>query len=180
MTRFYKRPVLLIEFDENKSFSLRGNYAKETTLKEVSNKLVLLTLHFPKLRILWCSSPYATAELFQEIKLGRPEPDPSKAATVSTTDEATVSQERFNQGPRELLMKLPGVTHRNCYALMNRVDSVAALCNLSEIELTKIMENSADAKNLHRFLHLDYAEKSEDFVRPDKPKPKFRFGKKVS
>ena len=28
--------------------------------------MILLTLHFPKLRILWCSSPNETAEIFEE------------------------------------------------------------------------------------------------------------------
>ena len=26
-------------------------------------------MHFPRLRILWCQSPYATAELFEELKV---------------------------------------------------------------------------------------------------------------
>lgn len=180
MTRFYKRPVLLIEFDENKSFSLKGNYAKETTLKEVSNKLVLLTLHFPKLRILWSSSPFASAELFQELKAGRMEPDVAVAATVSSTDEGTVAEEKFNQGPMELLLKFPGVSHKNCYLIMNRVDSIADLCNLSEAELTAVMGGSMEAKKLHSFLHLEYEEKMEETVRPDKPRPKYRFGRRVT
>ncbi|OQV12940.1 DNA repair endonuclease XPF [Hypsibius exemplaris] len=183
MTRFYKKPVLLIEFDQNKSFSLRGNYAKDTTLKEVSNKLVVLTLHFPKLRILWCSSPYATAELFQELKLGRPEPDPTKAATVTAVDDATTSEERFSQAAKELLLKLPGVNHRNCLTIMHRVESIAALCKLEEKDLAAAMGNPADARTLYKFIHTDYESNAEEAAKNDanaKPKTKYRFGKKVS
>lgn len=32
-------------------------------------KLQLLTLHFPKLRIIWSPGPYATAQLFEELKV---------------------------------------------------------------------------------------------------------------
>jgi len=32
-------------------------------------KLQLLTLHFPKLKIVWSPSPHATAQLFEELKV---------------------------------------------------------------------------------------------------------------
>lgn len=41
----------------------------DVTMQETTTKLTLLTMHFPKLRILWCQSPYATAELFEELKV---------------------------------------------------------------------------------------------------------------
>ena len=171
----------MIEFDQNKSFSLRGNYAKESTLKDVSNKLVLLTLHFSKLRILWCSSPYATAELFQELKLGRPEPDPAKAMTMTSMDEATTSNERFNQAAKEVLLKLPGLNAKNYMAVMHRVDSIAALCELSEGDLVSVLGSTADAKNLYKFLRQDYEEKAEEKTGEStkSTKPKYRFGKRV-
>jgi DNA excision repair protein ERCC-4 len=37
--------------------------------QHISSKLVLLTMNFPKLRILWCSSPNETAEIFEELKV---------------------------------------------------------------------------------------------------------------
>ena len=33
------------------------------------SRLTLLTMHFPRLRLLWCPSPYTTAELFDELKV---------------------------------------------------------------------------------------------------------------
>lgn len=43
--------------------------SSEVSIQDVTSRLALLTLHFPKLRILWCQSPYATAELFEELKV---------------------------------------------------------------------------------------------------------------
>merc|ERR1712170_244425 len=59
MTRYYKRPVLLIEFDANKPFALQGKYSlsNELNSNDTMSRLTLLTLHFPRLRILWCQSP---------------------------------------------------------------------------------------------------------------------------
>lgn len=37
--------------------------------QDVISRLALLTLHFPRLRVFWCPSPYATADLFAEIKV---------------------------------------------------------------------------------------------------------------
>ena len=41
----------------------------EISTNDTISRLTLLTLHFPKLRILWCQSPYATAELIEELKV---------------------------------------------------------------------------------------------------------------
>ena len=52
MTRFYNSPMLLIEFDDKKPFSLQGKYylSKDLQSSDIVAKLQLLTLHFPKLR----------------------------------------------------------------------------------------------------------------------------------
>lgn len=36
---------------------------------DISSKLVLLTLAFPKLRIIWSSSPHETAKIFLDLKV---------------------------------------------------------------------------------------------------------------
>jgi DNA excision repair protein ERCC-4 len=51
----------------------------------IQSKLVLLTLAFPRLRIIWSSSPYATAEIFADLKKDSPQPDPEKAALVGAS-----------------------------------------------------------------------------------------------
>lgn len=49
----------------------QGNYYVSRDLKntEITAKLQLLTLHFPKLKLIWSPSPHATAQLFEELKV---------------------------------------------------------------------------------------------------------------
>ncbi|XP_067027511.1 DNA repair endonuclease XPF-like isoform X2 [Acropora muricata] len=115
MTRFYKKPVLLIEFDPNKSFSLqvKSSLSSEVSVNDISSKLTLLTLHFPKLRILWCHSPYATAELFDDLKANHPEPDASTAMAVGTDPTLPSSEITYSMGPQDFILKLPGINFKN-------------------------------------------------------------------
>ena len=70
MTRFYTRPMLLIEFDQNKPFALQGKYylSKDIASSDLVQRLQLLTIHFPKLRILWSPSPHATGNCKEGFK----------------------------------------------------------------------------------------------------------------
>ncbi|KAF5530520.1 DNA excision repair ERCC-4, partial [Fusarium phyllophilum] len=83
MFQFYKSVMLLIEFDQNKSFTLEpfadlsgslNSVAPTNMSSDLQSKLVLLTLAFPKLRIIWSSSPYQTAEIFESLKTQEEEP----------------------------------------------------------------------------------------------------------
>ncbi|XP_050569688.1 DNA repair endonuclease XPF isoform X2 [Cygnus atratus] len=109
MSRYYKRPVLLIEFDPNKPFSLipRGSLRQEISSSDVTSKLTLLTLHFPKLRILWCPSPHATAELFEELKQNHPQPDAETAMAITADSETLPESDKYNPGPQDFLLKMP-------------------------------------------------------------------------
>ncbi|KAJ7411087.1 DNA repair endonuclease XPF [Willisornis vidua] len=160
MCRYYKRPVLLIEFDPNKSFSLipRGSLHQEISSNDVTSKLTLLTLHFPKLRILWCPSPHATAELFEELKHNHPQPDAETAMAVTADSEILPESDRYNPGPQDFLLKMPGVNAKNCRALMHHVKSIAELVTLSKDELARILGNAANASQLFDFIHLTYTE----------------------
>ncbi|NXL30541.1 XPF endonuclease, partial [Glaucidium brasilianum] len=160
MSRYYKRPILLIEFDPNKPFSLipRGSLHQEISSNDVTSKLTLLTLHFPKLRILWCPSPHATAELFEELKQNHPQPDAETAMAVTADSEILPESDKYNPGPQDFLLKMPGVNAKNCRALMNHVKSIAELVTLSKDELSKILGNAANATQLFDFIHLSYKE----------------------
>ena len=50
MTRFYTKPMLLIEFDQNKPFALQGKYylSRDIAATDLVARLQLLTIHFPK------------------------------------------------------------------------------------------------------------------------------------
>ncbi|KFQ24089.1 DNA repair endonuclease XPF, partial [Merops nubicus] len=160
MSRYYKRPILLIEFDPNKPFSLipRGSLHQEISSNDITSKLTLLTLHFPRLRILWCPSPHATAELFEELKQNYPQPDAETAMAVTADSEILPESDKYNPGPQDFLLKMPGINAKNCRALMNHVKSIAELATLSKDELSEILGNAANATQLFDFIHLTYKE----------------------
>ncbi|XP_029954633.1 DNA repair endonuclease XPF [Salarias fasciatus] len=156
MTRYYQKPVLLIEFDPAKPFSLmaRSDFRHEISSNDVSSKLTLLTLHFPRLRILWCPSPHATAELFLELKQGRAQPDAAAAQAVTAeSDTVAESADLYNPGPYDFLLKMPGINAKNCRALIKNADSLADVAKLSQDRLAEILGNVNHAKSLYEFLH---------------------------
>ncbi|XP_070845942.1 DNA repair endonuclease XPF [Chaetodon trifascialis] len=156
MTRYYRKPVLLIEFDPAKPFSLtaRSDFRHEISSNDISAKLTLLTLHFPRLRILWCPSPHATADLFLDLKQGRPEPDAAAAQAVTAeSDMVAGSADLYNPGPYDFLLKMPGVNTKNYRALIKNADSLADLAKLSRDKLAEILGNANNAKLLYEFLH---------------------------
>ncbi|CUA73275.1 DNA excision repair protein ERCC-4 [Rhizoctonia solani] len=171
MTAYYKQPVLLIEFEENKSFTLQafqdtrptsrkkdkaGPNAPEIDDWDIQSKLVLLTLAFPKLRIIWSSSPYATADIFTEFKKNNKEPDPQVAITVGA-EEAGDENPAVNQLAEEMLRALPGVTQKNYRGIMNRVGSLREFCELSLRQMQDIMGDEP-GKACHTFLHTTRSE----------------------
>lgn len=58
--------------------------SNEISPHHVSSKLALLTIHFPRLRILWCSSCAETADIFDELKANSPQPDVQTAMSIKT------------------------------------------------------------------------------------------------
>ncbi|KAG5219812.1 DNA repair protein [Salix suchowensis] len=68
----YVKPTA--KYPQKKGGGIEGNQA----VTSLQSKIVLLLLHFPRVRIIWASSPYATVEIFQELKQANPEPIPSK------------------------------------------------------------------------------------------------------
>ncbi|XP_043945344.1 DNA repair endonuclease XPF [Protopterus annectens] len=155
MCRYYKRPILLIEFDPSKPFSLtsRGFIHQEISVNDITSKLTLLTLHFPRLRVLWCPSPHATAELFEELKQNRPQPITVKAMAITADSETIHESDRYNPGPQDFLLKMPGINAKNCRALMNHVKSIAELATLPQERLAEILGNSVNGRQLYEFVH---------------------------
>ncbi|KAM0712182.1 hypothetical protein Q7P37_011276 [Cladosporium fusiforme] len=142
MFQHYKNPMLLIEFDQQKAFTLEpfanlsatiGNAGPGDT--DLQSKLVLLTLAFPRLRIIWSSSPYQTAEIFEELKKQQEEPDPYKAVQTGLEDGEDPESKTFNQTPQEMLRAVPGVTSKNVASLVLEFENVQAVANADENEL---------------------------------------------
>lgn len=159
MFQFYKSPMLLIEFDQNKSFTLEPFADLSGTLNSVNpanvssdlqSKLVLLTLAFPKLRIIWSSSPYQTAEIFESLKAQEEEPDPIAAVRAGLEKDqdgdAAAGEQSFNQQPEEMLMHVPGVTGKNVRNITLKAENIREVANLTTDELETMVGVEAGRK----------------------------------
>lgn len=162
MSIHYQHPILLIEFDQERAFTLEtlGGDAKHpkaatATELDVQSKLVLLTLSFPRLRLIWSSSPYATAEIFADLKQGHDEPDATTAAAVGMDDDA-LGESTLNLTPVDMLRAMPGVTAKNYVYLMNAVESVQDLC-ATPLERLEQLIGREPGRKLHAFLHATAA-----------------------
>lgn len=155
MIMLYKKPILLIEFDQNKAFSLQGKYYFNSSASQnVISKLILLTCHFPELRILWCPSPYATAEMFELLKLKREQPDEKKAMLMKIEgEEGEMASNKFNTVATDFISKLPGLNSKNMWSIMRNVTSIADLINYSEDQFNKFLNNSGAAKSLWKSIN---------------------------
>lgn len=152
MCKYYKTPVLLIEFTPEKSFSLQdpSQLGPDISPKNISSKLTLLTLHFPHVRILWSRSPHETVKLFKGLKAGKAEPNLEEACAKGSGGET--SSTKSSGVALEMLMKMPGVTKHNFRKIVNRVKNLAELSQLTLQDLEPLI-GTANAKQLHTFLH---------------------------
>lgn len=169
MTRFYTKPILLIEFDQNKPFHLQGRYMLSRDMDinnaEIMQKLQLLTIHFPKLRLVWSPSPYATAQLFEEIKQNKEQPDPNAAVQTGSEDpslELDTIADRHNSSIHDFMLKLPGVNLKNIHAIMRKGKSLKEMLKMDEKQLTELVGNDKDAKALWTSLHVKQKPSQDD------------------
>lgn len=167
MLQHYKYPMLLIEFDQKKSFTLDPfsdfslSSSSSTTMASASNpssdiqsKLVLLTIAFPRLKIIWSSSPYQTAEIFEELKKQQEEPDPIRAVQIGlgAGEDPAEGQQSFNQTPHDMLRCVPGVTAKNMARLTLEVGDLVDVSNLEEGELDMYVGREA-GRQVWRFFN---------------------------
>ena len=183
MSRHYKQPMLLIEFDANKAFSFqsRGVTGNRMSLKDLNQKLALLLLHFPKLRLAWCSSPAASAQLFHEMKMSREQPDIAKAASITDDENAEGStQQLYNAAPYDLLLKLPGIDSKNCRRILHHVTNLQELCEMSETQLASLLDSKMNAESLYSFLHKKTEPASDLSDKPSRSKMKRPFSSSLT
>ncbi|KAF8168566.1 hypothetical protein B0H34DRAFT_646899 [Crassisporium funariophilum] len=173
MSVHYKHPVLLIEFEEDKAFSLEvigdiKSFAKASnkypakkpngpsdlpsySSPTIQSKLVLLTLTFPRVRIIWSSSPYATSEIFNDLKTNNLEPEATKAVSVGADDDPNAGA-GVNTAAEELLRCLPGITIKNVKYVMSKVKNVRELCKLELNQVQDIL-GAEPGKACFDFIH---------------------------
>ncbi|XP_021813564.1 DNA repair endonuclease UVH1 isoform X1 [Prunus avium] len=163
MVRYYRIPVLLIEFSQDKSFSFQSasDIGDDVTPNSIISKLSLLALHFPRLRIIWSRSLHATAEIFTTLKANQDEPDETKAMRVGVPSEDGVVEddvraENYNTSAVEFLRRLPGVTDSTYRALMDGCKSLAELALMPVERLAELMGGQKAARTLRDFLDAKY------------------------
>jgi DNA excision repair protein ERCC-4 len=166
MMQHYKSPMLLIEFDQNKSFTLEpfadlsgslSSVSSTNASSDLQSKLVLLTLAFPKLRIIWSSSPYQTAEIFESLKAQEPEPDPILAVRIGLEGGQRAEDQAFNREPQDMLRVIPGVTGKNIKNLVVEMGSLKEVANASVEELEPAVGKEA-GRQIHRFFNKSVVE----------------------
>ncbi|GAB1312135.1 DNA repair protein RAD16 [Madurella fahalii] len=167
MFQYYRNPMLLIEFDQNKSFTLEPFADLSGSLSSVSaanagandlqSKIVLLTLAFPKLRIIWSSSPYETAEIFERLKSQEDEPDPVAAVRAGLDKDAPAEEQAFNAEPQEMLAAVPGVTQKNIVNIALETENIKEVANMTVEELEPLVGREAAGK-IYGFFARDLLE----------------------
>jgi DNA excision repair protein ERCC-4 len=145
MSKFYKCPCLLIEFDPSKSFCLQNSneLGIEIRTDSTCSKMVLLTTHFTKLRLLWSRSPHETLRIFRELKQNHEEVDVDKAMEVGRNESVEAfleeaDEEEVNETARDMLLRLPGVNVHSARKIMEACDSIAELAELPREDLRRI------------------------------------------
>ena len=149
MTLHYPKPILLIEYPNHNSFSL--TFTGIESDMEVAKRLVLLVLHFPKLAIIWASSPAATAEIFEDLQLDQPDPDLKKAQECGIESETKLDS-ATNQTPSEMLLALPGISFKNYRHVMSHVKNLRELSELSLDDCCALI-GAENGRMLHNFFH---------------------------
>lgn len=187
MMQYYKSPLLLIEFDQNKSFTFdafasvptgstfmtdygfsssgtatstsSSSLANPSNPKSAQHLLVLLTLAFPRLKIVWSSSPYQTAEIFAELKKNAQEPDPLRAVQLGLDIDisnssgsadvmaaAGIEHRTFNLLPQDMLRAVPGVTPQALERLIIETDNISDIANMDVEQLDPLVGTEAARK----------------------------------
>lgn len=164
MFKWYARPVLLIEFEEGKSFSfepfttgfLTNNstkHVKNADLEQLQLRMAALVRSFPRLSILWSSSPFETARLFRELKANQNEPDVEFALTAGMND--TNNGSGFNEDAIKLLRLIPGITDASSLLIIGRVKNLYDFCQMSVADMSEII-GLENAQKAYKFINKQY------------------------
>lgn len=161
MLQHYKSPMLLIEFDQNKSFTLEpfadlsgslSSVSAANATSDLQSKLVLLTLAFPRLKLIWSSSPYQTAEIFENLKSQEEEPDPITASRLGLEKDQMAEDQAYSREPQDMLRTVPGITAKNIKSLVLEAENIREVSNMSVDDLEPLIGRTA-GRQVHGFFN---------------------------
>ncbi|XP_022646703.1 DNA repair endonuclease XPF-like isoform X2 [Varroa destructor] len=143
MSLHYETPVVLIEFSTLEAFSFKNKLQSEMIQKKTITRLVMLTIQFPKLRLLWSPTPHATAELFELLKTNKPQPSLEEALKITEKElkHEGGSLDRFNSKTMRFLEALPGVGTHTKFKIMRRFTTLRDLFLAEEDVLLDVFES---------------------------------------
>ncbi|OBA23690.1 hypothetical protein METBIDRAFT_38064 [Metschnikowia bicuspidata var. bicuspidata NRRL YB-4993] len=164
MFRHYELPCLLIEFDESKSFSFKpfsdvrppgqktsGAQGTMIQNKEIQLKIAELLVSFPKLKVIWSSSPYESAQIFLELKAAQEEPNIEEALSKGVNPSIATEEgpPNFNDDAVDVLQTIPGINNTNYISVIQKVRNMIELVCLLREELIDLLgtENGNKAFN---------------------------------
>ncbi len=155
MSQNYEVPVLLIEFAAEKKFMLQlaDDIGDDISTKNITTKLSMLVLHFPRLRILWSRSPLQTVDLFEKLTKDCPPVNIEKALSCGSAGAATeeLHEGGLNRLSVDFLLKLPGVNEWNFRALMRATSCVSGIHKMERDRLNDAL-GERNTERLHKFL----------------------------
>ncbi|CAK7893180.1 DNA repair protein Rad1p [[Candida] anglica] len=173
MFRYYEFPTLLIEFDENKSFSFEpfsetrafggaatsgaksALAATKFLQQDIQSKIIMLLVTFPKLKIIWSSSPYETAQILLSLKSNQEEPNVGEAIAKGVNSNIlTTSQSPpvYNEDSIDLIKNIPGINDNNYFQIISRVKSIEDLVDISQQTLIEILGDE-NGRKAYEFMH---------------------------
>lgn len=160
MFKFYECPVLLLEFDQAKSFSMepfsedkRSRDSARLAQEQVQQNLALLLQHYPRLKIIWSMSPDHAAKILVDLKMDAPEPDVETSRLYGSSDPGAIENaELENETAIRMLQSIPGINYRNYVDVINNVPNLETFCEMSEEEIAEMI-GSASAKKVYQFFH---------------------------
>lgn len=149
MSTHYENPVLLIEFEGKSNFCLQrqSDIREFITPNDLTTKMVLLSLHFPKLRIFWSRNLTTTFEFFETLKTFSEQPNLEKVSNLGVD----VDEDNFNLTPQMFLQKFPGINQHNIDLVMDKVDNLYELSKMSKLELVNLL-GKKNGELLYKFL----------------------------
>ena len=91
-----------------------------------------------------------------------------QAAAISIDFIDEYNTDKFNPAIQDFLSKLPGITTKNIYAILNRVNSLAELLTLTIEDIEELLGSKQNATDLHESLHgkLKPVEEMAEIKRP--------------